>query len=70
MITFFQKNENLGFLSPGCCNRIKQPQKLVYIFVNHFSKLYKNCMTSFFPYTSCMELSDKMYADQAGHADV
>ena len=26
MISIFSKNENLGFLSPECCIRIKQPQ--------------------------------------------
>ena len=48
---FFAKTKTSVFSSPYCFIRIKQPQNLVYIFFQPFSKLYKNCMTKMFPFT-------------------
>ena len=36
---FFSKKENLGFLTPDCFIRIKQPEKKVFIFFQPFLEI-------------------------------
>ena len=47
--TFFYQNQAAAEIS-------------LYLFFNHFSKLYEYCMTSIFPYTCCMEFYDKRFS--------